>query len=65
MAETPRHERLPIKLIMPKQYTERRITAGGAPPVPFRPVDARYRNHLSKQVSAIRRFAPPEPRLCA
>ena len=62
MAETPRHERLPIKLIMPKQYTERRITAGGAPPVPFRPVDARYRNHLSKQVSAIRSAIVPQIR---
>jgi hypothetical protein len=31
----PRHDRLPIKLIMPKQYAERKIAAGGRPPSHF------------------------------
>ena len=42
MADTPRQprqERLLIKVIMPKQGTERKVAGGGAPPRPFRPVD--------------------------
>jgi hypothetical protein len=50
----PRHERLLIKVIMPKQYTERKVPGGGTPPKPFRPVDQKYRASLSSQVSAIR-----------
>ena len=46
----PQQDRLPIKLIMPKQGTERRIPPGGTPPKPFRTVDAKYRSHLSNQV---------------
>jgi serine protease AprX len=55
-----RHERLPIKLIMPKQGTERRIQAGGSPPEPFRTVDANYRSHLSNQVAALRNAIVPQ-----
>lgn len=58
----PRHDRLPIKLIMPKQGIERRITPGGTPPKPFRTVDAKYRSHLSNQVSAIRSAIVPQAR---
>ncbi|MGD1098109.1 MAG: S8 family serine peptidase [Bryobacteraceae bacterium] len=58
----PRHERLLIKVIMPKQGTERKISGGGAPPKPFRPVDARYRSRLSTQVSAIRTAIVPQVR---
>ena len=58
----PRHDRLPIKLIMPKQGTERRITPGGTPPKPFRTVDARYRSHLSHQVAALRSAIVPQVR---
>jgi hypothetical protein len=57
MADTPRpprQERLLIKVIMPKQGTERKVPGGGMPPKPFRPVDGRYRASLSSQVSAIR-----------
>jgi hypothetical protein len=57
MADTPRpprQERLLIKVIMPKQGTERKVAGGGPPPKPFRPVDAKYRTRLSTQVSAIR-----------
>ena len=36
----PRQERLLIKVIMPKQCTERKVPGGGTPPKPFRPVDA-------------------------
>src|SRR5438270_155299 len=52
--ETPPRERLPIKLIMPKQGMERRIQPGGPPPKPFRPVDENYRGRLSHQVTALR-----------
>ena len=48
-------ERLPIKLVMPKQGAERKISAGGTPPKPFRTVDAAYRDRLAGQVSAIHR----------
>lgn len=58
----PRYDRLPIKLIMPKQGTERRITAGGTPPKPFRAVDAKYRSQLSNQVAALRSAIVPQIR---
>jgi len=56
----PRTERLPIKLIMPKQGTERKIKPGGTPPKPFRTVDATYRSRLSHQVKAIRSAIEPQ-----
>ena len=65
MAETtrpPRQERLLIKVIMPKQYTERKVPGGGTPPKPFRPVDAKYRRSLASQVSAIRAAIVPQIR---
>ncbi|MEX2170729.1 MAG: S8 family serine peptidase [Pirellulales bacterium] len=65
MADTirhPRHERLLIKVIMPKQGTERKVTGGGAPPKPFRDVDTKYRKHLSSQVLAIRTAIVPQIR---
>ena len=46
-------QRLPIKLIMPKQGTERRVPGGGTPPKPFREVDAQYRKRLSNQIDAV------------
>lgn len=58
MAKTPdqtRADRLLIKVIMPKQGSERRVPGGGSLPKPFRPVDADYRGRLSKQVSAIQK----------
>src|SRR5437867_3156637 len=61
-SRTPRPERLPIKLIMPKQGTERKIQPGGAPPKPFRTVDTEYRRRLSNQVSAIRHAILPQVR---
>ena len=65
MADTPRpprQERLLIKVIMPKQGTERKVAGGGTPPKPFRPVDAKYRARLSSQVSAIRTALVPQIR---
>ena len=56
-----RLERLPIRLIMPKQGTERRVSGGGSPPKPFRAVDVRYRRSLGNQVEAIQKAI--EPRL--
>ena len=58
--KTSRHERLLIKLIMPKQGTERKVSGGGTPPKPFRPVNATYRKRLSTQVSAIRTAIVPQ-----
>jgi serine protease AprX len=57
-----RSDRLPIKLIMPKQGTERRIQTGGSPPKPFRNVDRQYRSRLSNQVTAIRQAVGPQIR---
>lgn len=57
-----RQERLPIKLIMPEQGTERRIKIGGGPATPFRTVDSTYRARLSHQVSAIRSAVIPQIR---
>ena len=50
----PRAERLPIKLILPKQGRERRVPGGGNPPTPFRAVTPAYRQALSNQVAAIK-----------
>jgi hypothetical protein len=57
-----RYDRLPIKVIMPKQGVERKVPGGGPPPVPFRPVDARYRSRLSNQVAALRNVVIPQSR---
>ncbi len=57
---TPRHDRLPIKLIMPKQGVERRVQGGGTPARPFRTVDTKYRTRLSNQVSALRNAVVPQ-----
>ena len=56
----PRQERLLIKVIMPKQGTERKVPGGGSPPKPFRTVDKKYRASLSSQVSAIRTAIMPQ-----
>lgn len=55
-----RRERLPIKLIMPKQGAERRVLGGGGPPKPFREVDTKYRQRLSNQISAIQESILPQ-----
>jgi hypothetical protein len=55
-------ERLLIKVIMPKQGTERRVPPGGTPPKAFRPVNHEYRQSLSAQVSAIRAAIVPQVR---
>ena len=63
MAETSRpsrQERLLIKVIMPKQGTERKVPGGGTPPKLFRPVDEKYRASLSSQVAAIRTAIAPQ-----
>jgi serine protease AprX len=63
MADTPRaprQERLLIKVIMPRQYVERKVPPGGTPPKPFRPVDQKYRASLSSQVAAIRNAIVPQ-----
>jgi hypothetical protein len=65
MADTPKpphQEHLLIKVIMPKQGTERKVPGGGPPPKPFRTVDAKYRARLSTQISAIRAAIVPQIR---
>lgn len=52
--------RLPIKLIMPKQGTERKVPGGGGKKEPFRPVNETYRQHLHSQVSAIEDALAPQ-----
>lgn len=52
-------ERLPIKLILPKQAAERKVLGRGSPPKPFRDVDNKYRNHLANQVAAIQESILP------
>lgn len=54
------HDRLPIKLIMPKQGVERRVSGGGSPPTPFREVNKAYRQSLANQVSAMRGALEPQ-----
>jgi hypothetical protein len=53
-------DRLPIKLIMPKQGVERNVSGGGSPPKPFRKVDNAYRQSLVNQVSAMRGALQPQ-----
>ena len=55
-----RQDRLPIKLIMPNQGTERRVAGGGSKPKPFREVSPQYRQGLSNQVSAIQEALAPQ-----
>jgi len=59
-SDKPIVDRLPIKLIMPKQGKEKKIQAGGTPPRPFRAVDAAYRKRLSNEVSAISEAVLPQ-----
>lgn len=59
--EEMRPDRLPIKLIMPKQGTERKVLGGGSPPEPFREVDKQYRHRLANQISAIQESILPNP----
>lgn len=61
-ARPPRQDRLLIKVIMPKQGTERKVTGGGTPPKPFREVDTAYRKRLSSQVAAIQKSIVPQIR---
>lgn len=53
-------DRLPLKLIMPKQGVERKVSGGGSPPKPFRKVDNAYRQSLVNQVSAMRGALEPQ-----
>lgn len=53
-------ERLPIKLIMPKQGVERPVLGGGGGREPFRTVDGQYRQRLANQVTAIEQAVLPQ-----
>lgn len=59
---SPRQDRLLIKVIMPRQGVERKVTGGGTPPKPFREVDTAYRKRLSSQVAAIQKSIVPQIR---
>lgn len=56
----PARGRLPIKLIMPKQGAERRVSGGGGTRPPFREVDTEYRQSLATQITAIRTALEPQ-----
>lgn len=60
MATKSEGSRLPIKLIMPKQGTERRVPGGGGKKDPFRVVDSTYRTSLLNQVVAIEESIIPQ-----
>lgn len=64
MAEEGRRgrDRLPIKLILPKQGRERPVPGGGSPPKPFREVTSDYRRSLTRQITAIRNASLPQMR---
>lgn len=53
-------QQLPIKLILPKQYIERRVQGGGGEKVPFRTVDSEFRASLGRQLVAFRSATLPE-----
>lgn len=52
-------DRLPIKLILPRQGSESRVSGGGGPKVPFRTVDAAFRQRLHTQLDSIRTALAP------
>jgi serine protease AprX len=60
MPERPMTDRLPIKLILPKQGKERPVRGGGGKKLPFRPVTRAYRQSLVRQVEAIREASRTE-----
>ena len=60
--QSVRLDRFPIRVIMPKQGTERRVKGGGSPPKPFRDVNFDYRQSLSNQVGAIQNAIEPQLR---
>ena len=49
----PSKERLLIKVVLPKQGTERAVPAGGGPVKPFRSVDATFRHSIVTRLHAI------------
>lgn len=49
----PIGDRLPIKLVLPRQGTERKVKPGGGKKEPFRPVTANYRQSLLNQLTAV------------
>lgn len=57
MADRPPSDRLPIRLILPKQGKENRVQGGGSPPKPFRQVTDDFRRSLANQVSMLRATA--------
>lgn len=48
-----RTDLLPIKLILPQQGREKRVTGGGGKRVPFRDVDVAFRKGLATQIAAV------------
>jgi serine protease AprX len=52
--QQPNRDRLPIKLILPRQGSESRVSGGGGAKVPFRTVDTAFRQRLHTQVDSIR-----------
>ena len=61
MPDHPSQDRLPIKLILPNQGTQKPVQGGG-PKKLFRPVTTEYRDSLARQVVAIREALTPAMR---
>jgi len=59
-SKSPKAERLPIKLIMPKQGAEKKVKGGPPQTKPFCTVDDAYRKSLSNQVTAIHEALIPQ-----
>lgn len=51
---------LPIRVVLPRQGKERRVSGGGSTTPPFRTVDLEFRQHLQGQVATIRQSITPE-----
>jgi len=61
-SSSPPTDRLFIKVILPRQGTERRVPGGGSPPEPFRRVDTEFRKSLSTRTQALRSALAPAAR---
>lgn len=57
--DAPITERLPIKIILPKQGSEKKVLGGGSEVKPFRKVNSAYRSRLKREVTAIKEAVSP------
>lgn len=60
--KSSKRDRFPIKVILPKQGRQRKNTAGGSNPPPFRNVDDKFRDSLSEQIMVLGKALGPQIR---